>query len=57
MVRQRIYGSKDVPIRLLHGLIAAIIAAIVIGELVTEPETPEKPGYELLGWRWGNDNG
>lgn len=80
-----IYGSKDVPIRLLDGLIAAIIAAIVVltvifsvkggytitfetdggtevasqklryGELVTEPETPKKPGYELLGWRWGND--
>lgn len=80
-----IYGSKDVPIRLLDGLIVGIIAVIIIltaifavnggfmvsfetdggtqiasqkhryGELVAEPEIPIKPGYEFLGWRWGND--
>lgn len=75
-----IYGSKDVPIRLLNGLIGVLIAAIIImivyfaihggyrisfdtdggnevafqkikyGELVEEPEIPEKPGYEFLYW-------
>lgn len=75
-----IYGSKDVPIRLLDGFIAAVIVAIVVmivffavnggfyvtfdtdggspvdsqklrhGSLVTEPETPIKPGYTFEGW-------
>lgn len=75
-----IYGSRDVPIRLLDGLIAALIAAAVIltvaftvnggflvtfdsqggtpvesqklryGKLVTEPQAPEKPGYDFVSW-------
>ena len=76
-----IYGSKDVPIRILDGIIAAMIVAAVVltiwgaahngfsitfntgvdditvpaqtvlhGELVTEPEAPLRPGYNLVGW-------
>lgn len=80
-----IYGSKDVPIRILDGLIIGIIAVILIlvlwfaihggyriafetdggseiavqehkhGDLVSEPETPLKPGYVLKGWVTSDD--
>lgn len=76
-----IYGSKDVPIRLLDGFIGITVAVIILltivfavnggyvisfetnggtetpsqrlryGELLTEPEEPEKPGYEFAGWQ------
>ncbi|MDO4331630.1 MAG: InlB B-repeat-containing protein [Eubacteriales bacterium] len=85
MVKKRwfgrgIYGSKDVPIRLLDGFIGIVIVAIVAmtayfavnggfyvtfdsrggsevesqklrhGSLVSEPETPVRPGYTFEGW-------
>lgn len=80
-----VYGSKDVPIRILDMLILGILAAIVIlvfwftlhggyriafdteggseipvqtlkhGELVEEPETPTKPGYEFVHWLTSED--
>ncbi len=76
-----IYGSKDVPIRILDRVILVLIALAVgltvwnaanggfyisfdtggadtaiadqkirYGQLVTEPETPVRPGYTLDGW-------
>lgn len=75
-----IYGSKDVPIRVLDGLICVLVITVLCmivyftinggftvsfdtgggseveaqrlrhGELVQEPETPYKPGYEFAGW-------